>query len=603
MAELVARRGDSPQVVGRWPLSAGVPLVLGRDHSNAEVRTDLRVPDESCKLSRRHVELRFENGRLTVQRRAETQNRVYFQGDDQKHNAFAVRAGESFVIGDFRFTLEGDAPTVGSEPAPPDMELTCSREELRQVRFVDADARIEILARLPEVIRFSFTDEDLETRVLRVLLDGIPQARFAGVVSAGPAGSGEPEVGFSRQECLDPGELHYSRRLVAAALCEQKQGVLCRWNTAAAGEGSSYTVSATHDWALCVPLPDDAPLAHGLYVAGRFEAPVLSQTDSAVTRELKGNLKFAELVADIFGSLRKLRDLQTRHALFGRFLPRPVLAELARRGADLNEVLRRRKTPVTVLFCDLRGSCLAVEGGSGDLEGTWSRVSDALDIMTSNIVDQDGVVGDFQGDAAMGFWGWPHAPANAAERAARAALQIQRDFARARDRGQQVGQFLYGIGIASGEAIAGKLGTYDQFKVGAFGPVVNLASRLEGMTKLFHVPILVDEATAAQLGSVLPRLGRTRRVARVRPAGMTVELTVSELLPLETDPGALPEQARLSYERALECVQTGQWSEALRRLKMAKEDGAATFLRDWVERQRQPPEGWNGVIVLDSKGG
>src|SRR5262249_15225984 len=158
------------------------------------------------------------------------------------------------------------------------------------------------------------------------------------------------------------------------------------------------------------------------------------------------------------------------------------------------------ETPVTVLFCDLRGSCKIAEEGQHEMLGLWDRVSEALGIMTSSIIDHDGVIGDFQGDAAMGFWGWPLAGDDQVEQAARAALRILRRFGRAAvEDDSALKGFACGIGIAHGPAIAGRLGTAEQFKVGVFGPVVNLASRLESMTRRFGVPILIDENCARRL--------------------------------------------------------------------------------------------------------
>ena len=72
-----------------------------------------------------------------------------------------------------------------------------------------------------------------------------------------------------------------------------------------------------------------------------------------------------------------------------------------------------------------------------------------------------------------------------------------------------------GIGIATGRAVAGKIGTVDQVKVTVFGPVVNLASRLEGMTKILHAPILLDDAH----GGSDPRDSLPPEVARAAPRG------------------------------------------------------------------------------------
>ena len=149
------------------------------------------------------------------------------------------------------------------------------------------------------------------------------------------------------------------------------------------------------------------------------------------------------------------------------------------------------------MFCDLRGFSRHSEQSAEDLLGLLNRVSQALGVTTHQIREQGGVLGDFHGDAAMGFWGWPLPQPDAAVRACLAALAIRAEFAEtASRRDDPLADFRVGIGIATGRAVAGKIGTVDQVKVTVFGPVVNLASRLEGMTKILHAPILIDERTA-----------------------------------------------------------------------------------------------------------
>src|SRR5262249_32145654 len=149
--------------------------------------------------------------------------------------------------------------------------------------------------------------------------------------------------------------------------------------------------------------------------------------------------------------------------------------------------------------------------------GLLERVSKALGVMTRQILDHGGVVGDFQGDAAMGFWGWPLAQSDTVERAAAAALAIRAEFEKAANLPDHPpADFRVGIGIATGRAVAGKIGTSDHVKVTVFGPVVNLAARLESMTKFVGAPILLDRSTAAALRNRLsPELGRIRRIAKV----------------------------------------------------------------------------------------
>jgi adenylate cyclase len=225
--------------------------------------------------------------------------------------------------------------------------------------------------------------------------------------------------------------------------------------------------------------------------------------------------------------------------------------------------------------------------------------------LTKHILSEGGVVGDFHGDAAMGFWGWPLPQHDAAQRACRAALGIRGEFARAASRpGDPLTDFRIGVGVATGRAVAGKIGTTDQVKVSVFGPVVNLASRLEGMTKQLHAPILLDEATAEIVRAQLPgNVARTRRLALVRPYGMHAAIEVSELIPPEHEHQPLSDQHLRDYEGALDALRAGAWSKSLELLhRVPADDQAKDFLTVFIARHnRIPPTDWDGVITLDTK--
>ena len=260
---------------------------------------------------------------------------------------------------------------------------------------------------------------------------------------------------------------------------------------------------------------------------------------------------------------------------------------------------------VTVLFCDLRGFSRTCEQQAGDLLALLMRISKALGVMTESIFNQGGVIADFQGDAAMGFWGWPIAQPDAVRRACVAALCIRKEFESAcRQSGHPLAGFQVGIGIATGPAVAGKIGARDQAKVGVFGPVVNLASRLEGMTKMLGAAILIDPPTAQAAGALSQENGcRCRRLAVVTPAGMDTPLTVYELLPPVSDYPILTDEHLKHYEAALDAFGAGQWSQALECLhRVPTEDTAKDFLEEFILRHRRvPPANWQGIIPLDRK--
>ena len=244
---------------------------------------------------------------------------------------------------------------------------------------------------------------------------------------------------------------------------------------------------------------------------------------------------------------------------------------------------------MTVMFCDLRGFSKRSEQDAQKLLQLLSDVSDALGVMTKHILGFDGVIGDFHGDAAMGFWGWPLAQEHSVIQAARAALSIRAEYHQS-DLG-----FRCGIGIAHGRAVAGQIGTTDQVKVTAFGPVVNLSSRLESMTKRFGAEVIVDEATCEQLRRSDQSGCRIRRLAKVRPAGFSSPLTISELAgDIDGSDQQLTDAIIDNYEAALDLFCEGDHESALREFRsLPPWDGPTQFMI------RQILSGDNETDVID----
>jgi len=408
--------------------------------------------------------------------------------------------------------------------------------------------------------------------------------------------------------------LHWDQRLLVGSdfqpsgglileAIHQHQSVMHGWRGPADDDSQAFTESENYDWAFCTPVPGKSCQGWGLYIAGRFNVERSGTAASSDSTDLREDVKFTELVSAMLGSLRQMRLLEHQHASLSQFLSPVVLDALA--GEDPNVVLAPRETEVSVLFCDLRGFSRETERHADDLPGLLQRVSKALGVMTHQIHQQGGVVGDFHGDAAMGFWGWPLAQDDAVVRCCRAALAVRAEFeATARQADSPLVGFHAGIGIATGKAVAGKIGTVDQVKVSAFGPVVNLASRLEGMTKILRAAVLLDETTAAAIRGVVPAdVARVRRLAIVRPYGLDTPLEVSELLPPAQEYPELTDEHLGFYESALDAFLSGYWPEALELLhRIPSEDQVKDFLTVYIaQHNRVPPPDWDGVIALESK--
>ena len=597
MADLIAQGADSRN---RWrrAVVAERAVVLGRA-GNWPAPWDDRI-------SRRHAELTWNGRRLLVQRLAEARNPIFYQG--QASDRFELAPGEHFVIGETTFTLASDRIHVSLDVPAPIEQQAFSTEYLHNLPFRRVGPHIDVLGRLPEVIAGADSDAELSVRLVNLLLNGLPRAGAAALVArrAVPGGRASIDVVHWDRRLVTAGEFQPSERLILEAL-DRGESVLHVWNAAMGGPASELTVIQGIDWAFCTPVSGKACRDWALYVAGRFSSGQTSAEPISDPRDLRDDLKFTELAATTLGALCDVRFLERQRAGLAQFFAPPVLE--AMQGVDPDEVLAPRETEVTVLFCDLRGFSRASERAASDLLGLLHRVSQALGVATHHIQDQGGVLGDFHGDAAMGFWGWPLAQPDAIVRAARAALAIRAEFAAAQlnpadNAADPLADFQVGIGIATGNGVAGKIGTADQVKVTVFGPVVNLASRLEGMTKTLHAPILVDQRTADELRRQMSSdEGRLRRVAVIRPYGMEQAIEVTELLPPEAMAIGLTDEHLADYEAALQEFIDGRWPAAFERLhRVPAADRVKDFLTVMIaQHDRHPPAGWNGVISLTSK--
>ncbi|MFO0807121.1 MAG: adenylate/guanylate cyclase domain-containing protein [Gemmataceae bacterium] len=590
MLELEARSTRDPSKGWRHTLPAGEAILSRHTPDAVPPGAAVWLVDWDSYVSTPHAFLACDGATLTVRRREVpklTTNPILFQGAES--NRFVVAPDQWFQIGDTLFT-------VLTTDVAPRAEVTYARSELRTVPYGDATRRLDALARLPDLIRMASTDEQLERHVTEVLLAGIPHATVAAIVRIVPTPGGtEPEspVATTAQGPAGPvDQFRPSRRLTRAALRERRQSVLYLHE-----ESQDVTVLPGTDWSLCTPLRDDDDPNWGLYAAGR--TPKALQPGELGQQS---DLKFAELAADIFAALRATKRMDSRLAILSRFLSPALLPSVVDR--DFEQILQPKCRPVTVLFCDLRGSSRLAEEGESDLERLWSVFADALSIMTNAIVDQDGVIGDFQGDATMGFWGWPQESSQQIEKACKAALSIRRQFARlSLHSDPRFRQLACGIGVAHGAAVAGRIGNFDLCKVSVFGPVVNLAARLETMTKQFGVPLLIDDNVAQAV--VGAKFARLRRIGIVQPAGMKKTTVVHELMPPVGDATAgLPEGQRLTFEAAAEAVRVGRWSDARLNLRqlVATSDGPSQFLEAFLDRFPDgPPKDWDGIIRLTAK--
>lgn len=180
-------------------------------------------------------------------------------------------------------------------------------------------------------------------------------------------------------------------------------------------------------------------------------------------------------------------------AAFGSYVDSRVVRRVLR--GDLR--LEPERRVITVMFVDIRGFTAMAETAV-PIE-IFQRLNIALDAMATEVQAQGGIVNKFLGDGLLALFGAPEAQSDHVRRAVRAGLRIV-ERAAALSQDGRFPDLRVGVGIATGEAIVGDVGGARR-EFTAIGDVVNVAARVEALTKELNTPILVTEEVVAQLGA------------------------------------------------------------------------------------------------------
>ncbi|MBL9153670.1 MAG: response regulator [Verrucomicrobiales bacterium] len=259
----------------------------------------------------------------------------------------------------------------------------------------------------------------------------------------------------------------------------------------------------------------------------------------------------AFLAARLHASLEKKR---LRERVFAQHFTPELAREFARNPDLMN--MRGRNAEVSVLFCDIRGfSSISERLGP---EATIDWLGGVMGDFSSIVIDHGGVLVDYTGDELLALWGAPGEQPDHARRACQAALDM---LARLPDlnemwRGAIGSDTVVGIGISTGPALVGNIGTHRKFKYGPLGTTVNLGSRIQNATKALRIPLLATGETVSQFGG---QALSHRRLGRVRVRNIAGAFDLHELF----EPGR-PEAAELKalYEEALGLFELGDFTRA-----------------------------------------
>jgi class 3 adenylate cyclase len=331
--------------------------------------------------------------------------------------------------------------------------------------------------------------------------------------------------------------------------------------------------------------------------AGRLDRPI-----SVTTRDEIGLLSAA-----FNRMIERLRQNQRIREVFGRYVDPRVAEGLLDQSALAAAEGQRRV--MTVMFCDMKGFTTLSEGVTP--QGLVKIMNLYLSTMSEPIHANSGVIDKYIGDAIMAYWGPPFIEdAEQARLACLAALDMIGRVAKLRlDLPELLGVRAIPadcdirIGIATGEALVGSIGSEYMMSFTVLGDNVNLASRLEGANKFYGSHCLISEATAKACGDAV----ELREIDRVVAVGQTHAEIVYEILGRKGELTPAQIEARSRYAEGLAAYRAQHWDSATSAFAAARaavpDDGPSLALMERIHgfKASPPAEGWDGAWHLERK--
>jgi class 3 adenylate cyclase len=329
--------------------------------------------------------------------------------------------------------------------------------------------------------------------------------------------------------------------------------------------------------------------------AGRLDHPI-----NITTRD-----EIGQLSAAFNRMIERLRHNQRIRETFGRYID-PRVAEGLLDQPQLAATEGQRRV-MTVMFCDMKGFTALSEGFTP--QGLVKIMNLYLSTMSEPIHEQLGIIDKYIGDGIMAYWGPPFVEAaEQANFACRAAVDMMGRVEKLRKDLPELlgvrtipGDCDIRIGIATGDALVGSIGSEFMMSYTVMGDTVNLASRLEGANKAYGSRCLISEVTAVAEGIVV------REIDRLVVVGQTSAQTVFDILGRAGELTPQQDELRKNYAEGLTAYREKRWDDAraafARALEAVPGDGPSTTFVARIESfaQNPPAEDWDGSWHLEHK--
>jgi adenylate cyclase len=346
-------------------------------------------------------------------------------------------------------------------------------------------------------------------------------------------------------------------------------------------------------------------------VAWRVARPLgtLTREAEAIRRlDLTQPLKLTTHISEVERLADAMAGMKNALRLFSVYVPRDLVRKLMAEGAEAELGGERRR--ITVMFSDVAGFTSIAE--RMDPETLMQVTSTYFQALTDDLLRNQATIDKYIGDAVMAIWNAPKRDLAHAMHGCRAALRARHLTQQLEDAFEARGwpRLHTRYGLHTGDAVVGNVGSSDRMAYTAIGSMVNLASRLEGMNKVYGTQILVSEQTRLAAGNAFV----FRPVDLVLAKGASEPIEIHELLgvALPAEGGDEPilagraQVARLpAWNEAVRYWRAGQFREALAALREAGDPATDPLLATYATRLARhpdgPPAGWSPVTRLESK--
>jgi len=325
------------------------------------------------------------------------------------------------------------------------------------------------------------------------------------------------------------------------------------------------------------------------------ETGQLGHTFNLMISELEGaysNIKSYALRAVIAQN----KEQKTRN-IFQKYVPSDVIDEIF---AHPDAMLTGQNRVLAVLFSDIRSFTTISEGLQPDQ--IVESLNQYFTIMVDAITNRGGIVDKYMGDAIMAFFGAPVRREDDAYQATLACLDMLDALGDFNIWQQQRGRpvFKIGIGLNYGGVTVGNIGSDKKMDYTVIGDMVNLASRLEGLTKKYDRPFIVSESVIRKVGDRLPHRLMDRVVVKGRKTGVGVYSVKRELTEKEAKAWAIYDEAMMAYYAREFDRGSDLFAEVL--TLMPTDVPARAMVERCMELSENPPDGsWTGEIEMMEK--